>query len=63
MRLSLEHKDTVLVAGLAIGCASGPQVYTTVPPLAPGAGGANDIETTVVDEGGAAVEECSAWLQ
>ena len=44
----MERKVAVLVAGLAIGCASGPQVYTTVPPIAPGTGGANDIETTLI---------------
>ena len=44
-RLSLERKVAGLVAALAIGCASGPQVYTTVPPIAPGA---NDIETTLI---------------
>ena len=44
----MERKVAVLVAGLAIGCASGPQVYTTVPPIASGTGGANDMETTLI---------------
>ncbi len=44
----MERKVAVLVAGLAIGCASGPQVYTTVPPIASGTGGGNDMETTLI---------------
>ncbi len=44
----MERKVAVLVAGLAIGCASGPQVYTTVPPITANTGGANDIETTLI---------------
>ncbi len=44
----MERKVAVLVVALAIGCASGPQVYTTVPPIASGTGGATDIETTLI---------------
>ncbi len=44
----MERKITVLVAGLALGCASGPEVFSTVPPIVSGTSAADEIETTVI---------------
>ena len=54
LRSFVGHRSAVLVASLAMGCASGPEAFSTVPPVASGTSAADEIETTLILEIGRA---------